>query len=184
MRILQSDTANMTGSLLVALPSLLDPNFRRSILFIVRHEPSEGAMGVILNRPTDSLLPDMDRETPPELDRVPVYEGGPVERQQLILARMITVGEGAEFEALGRSDATGHLPEGELRAFVGYAGWNCGQLEREITEGSWVLIPPTGELLESVTSTESGDALWRGLMRRLGPRQYLASLAPDDPSQN
>lgn len=186
MRITPGEQADLTGSLLVALPSLLDPNFRRTILFLVRHDPAEGAMGVILNRPTESRLPDLDTGLPEDLGNVPVYEGGPVEKHQLILARMATVGSGADFEALGRDDcrAIQDLPEGELRAFAGYAGWSAGQLEREIAEKSWIVMPPSTDLLAAVSSPGEGSALWRGLMRSLGPLHHLMSGAPDDLSLN
>ena len=88
MRITGSEPANLTGSLLVALPSLLDPNFRRTILFMVNHDPSEGAMGVILNRPKGTRVADLGDNAadslPEGLDKVAVFEGGPVEKQQLI----------------------------------------------------------------------------------------------------
>jgi len=153
MRITGSEPTNLTGSLLVALPTLLDPNFRRTILFLVKHEPSEGAMGVILNRPQESRLPDLDdalgESIPEGLGKVRVFEGGPVEQHQLILARMIVADASTSFEALGEEDEEAlpaGLPEGELRAFVGYAGWRQGQLEREIAEKSWITLPPTPEL--------------------------------------
>lgn len=184
MRILQGESVNMTGSLLVALPSLLDPHFRRSILFLIRHDPSEGAMGVILNRPTKSLLSDLDQEIPLGIDSVPVYEGGPVERHQLILARMLAIGEGAGLEALGRDEVTGAFPRGELRAFVGYAGWTSGQLEREIAERAWAVLPPSPDLLGAVSTPEEGAIQWRGIMRHLGGWNHLMSGAPDDLSLN
>ena len=186
MRVLRAEQADLTGFLLVALPSLLDPNFRRTILFVVRHDPAEGAMGVILNRPTDALLPDLDTGAPEGLGEVPVFEGGPVERHQLILARMAAFGNGANFKALGREDCGPFqdAPVGELRAFAGYAGWSAGQLEREITEKSSVVMPPSADLLAAVSSHGEGKALWCGLMRKLGPWHHLMAVAPDDLSLN
>jgi len=187
MRITRSKPTNLTGSLLVALPSLLDPHFRRTILFLVKHDTSEGAMGVILNRPQASQ-PDLDDTIPEEFGKVAVFEGGPVEQHQLILARMIVAVTGTRFEALGNEDRDDLLSEkpspGELRAFIGYAGWTAGQLEREITEKSWILLPPTPEILTAVESIEAGEDLWRGIMKNLGPWYHLMSLAPDDLSLN
>ena len=79
MRIIGSDLADLTGSLLVALPTLLDPNFRRTILFLIKHDPSEGAMGVILNRPQSTHLADLNDSIPERLALIGVFEGGPVE---------------------------------------------------------------------------------------------------------
>jgi putative transcriptional regulator len=191
MRITGSEPTNLTGSLLVALPTLLDPNFRRTILFLVKHEPSEGAMGVILNRPQESRLPDLDdalgESIPEGLGKVPVFEGGPVEKQQLILARMIVAEASTSFEALDREESDAlpaKLPQGELRAFVGYAGWSRGQLEREIAEKSWITLPPTPALLTAAESAEEGVELWQGIMKSLGPWYHLMAMAPDDPAVN
>jgi putative transcriptional regulator len=140
MRTLPDDSPDLTGSMLVALPSLLDPNFRRTILFLLRHDRWEGAMGVVLNRPTPSLLPEWDPDSPPVLAGVPVFEGGPVEPRQLLLARLIRLAGGGGFESIGRGEAL--LPGGEMRAFAGYAGWTAGQLEGEIAGGAWVVLPP------------------------------------------
>ena len=191
MRITRSEPTNLTGSLLVALPTLLDPNFRRTILFLVKHDPSEGAMGVILNRPQGTRLPDLDSHSdellPEGLGKVPVFEGGPVEKQQLILARMIVADFSTSFEALGREEGDAlppDLPEGELRAFVGYAGWSAGQLEREIVEKSWVVIPPTPAVLTAAESMQEGVEHWQEIMKSLGPWYHLMAMAPDDLSLN
>jgi putative transcriptional regulator len=191
MRITGSEPKNLTGSLLVALPSLLDPNFRRTILFLVNHDPSEGAMGVILNRPTSVSLPDSGEHLwnylPAGTGKVSVFEGGPVEKPQLILARMIAAETSTSFEALGREGGeilSADLPQGELRAFIGYAGWSAGQLEREITEKSWIVVPPTPAALTAAESPTEGVELWREIMKSLGPRYHLMAMAPDDPSLN
>lgn len=187
VRVSGGEPANLTGSMMVALPTLLDPNFRRTILFLVKHDPSEGAMGVILNRPLGSHLPNIDDSIPEGLGQVPVFEGGPVEKHQLILARMIVADASTRFEALGREDnedLSADLSPGELRAFVGYAGWSVGQLEQEIAEKSWIILPPTPELLTTAESPEAGVTLWRGIMKNLGPWFHLLAGAPDDLSLN
>ena len=78
---------NLAGSLLVAHPNMLDPNFRRAVLFISAHDPEDGAIGVIINRPLKKNVADLVSETPPEnLADVPVFFGGPVGNNQLMLA--------------------------------------------------------------------------------------------------
>src|SRR5260370_5405950 len=78
---------SLAGSLLVAHPNMLDPNFRRAVLFISAHDPDDGAIGVIINRPLDKSLSDLVTETPPQnLAGVPVFFGGPVGDNQLMLA--------------------------------------------------------------------------------------------------
>src|SRR5213592_125601 len=78
---------SFAGALLVAHPNMLDPNFRRTVLFISEHEPNKGALGVIINRPLDRQVADLVSDTPPAgLAEVPVFLGGPVEKNQLMFA--------------------------------------------------------------------------------------------------
>src|SRR5947209_10147299 len=83
----ESSSGSLAGSLLVAHPNMLDPNFRRTVLFISAHDPKEGALGVIINRPLDRQVADLVTETPPAgLADVPVFLGGPVGKNQLMFA--------------------------------------------------------------------------------------------------
>src|SRR5438552_14273082 len=78
---------SLAGSLLVAHPNMLDPNFRRTVLFISAHDAEDGAVGVILNRPLDKQVADLVNEDPPaSLADIPVFLGGPVGRNQLMFA--------------------------------------------------------------------------------------------------
>src|SRR6476661_6167151 len=78
---------SLAGSLLVAHPNMLDPNFRRSVLYISAHDKEDGALGVILNRPLDKQVGELVNDTPPEgLVDVPVFLGGPVGKNQLMFA--------------------------------------------------------------------------------------------------
>lgn len=185
----QTDHADLTGSLLVAVPTLLDPNFRRSIIFITRHEGSEGALGVILNRPRGTTLGELT-EAPDELHGVPVFEGGPVEQQHLLLARILLMEQGASFESFTEEETIKEQHSetmscnGGYRAFTGHAGWSAGQLEGEIKEKSWLILPPSASLLQTVKTQEEGASRWRGIMRELGPWYRLLAEAPDDLSLN
>src|SRR5437016_14175740 len=83
----EPSSGSLAGSLLVAHPNMLDPNFRRTVLFISEHDPNEGALGVIINRPLDRQVADLVTETPPEgLADVPVFLGGPVGKSQMMFA--------------------------------------------------------------------------------------------------
>src|SRR4051794_38283817 len=87
MRHQSGKSQNFAGQLLVAHPSMLDPNFRRSVLLITSHDAEEGAMGVILNRPLDKQVSELVTELTPEtLADVPVFIGGPVATNQLMFA--------------------------------------------------------------------------------------------------
>src|SRR5213076_579345 len=77
----------LAGSLLVAHPDMVDPNFRRTVLFVSEHEPNEGALGVIINRPLDRPVAELVSDAPPaEFADVPVFLGGPVGKSQLMFA--------------------------------------------------------------------------------------------------
>jgi putative transcriptional regulator len=186
MRNLRNEVPqNLTGSLLIAHPSMLDPNFRRAILFISAHDPEDGAMGVILNRPLDKQVADLVGDTPPAgLADVPVFLGGPVGKNQLMFAAF----EWEEANGL-RLNHNVNVEEAHerveedpdsIRAFVGYAGWNAGQLEAEMKQKAWLLQKPTRAAL----TPERLPTLWFDIMRGLGPWYKLLGAAPDDPSLN
>ena len=176
---------NLTGSLLIAHPNMLDPNFRRAVLFISAHDPNDGAMGVILNRPLDKHVCDLVGDAPPEgLADVPVFLGGPVGKNQLMFAAF----EWEDANGLklnhnvNAAEAQGHLGEDptSIRAFVGYAGWSAGQLEAEMKQKSWILQKPSRAALKP----DRLPKLWFEIMRGLGPWYKLLAAAPDDPSLN
>jgi putative transcriptional regulator len=176
---------NLTGSLLVAHPNMHDPNFRRSVLFVSAHDPSDGALGVIINRPLDKQVADLVTETPPDgLGDVPVFLGGPVGKNHLMFAAFewqdghglkINHNVGLE-EATSRADSD----PASIRAFVGYAGWGAGQLEAEMKEKAWLLQKPS----QATLKPDRLRNLWFEIMRGLGPWYKMLAAAPDDPSLN
>ncbi|MFL6527549.1 MAG: YqgE/AlgH family protein [Chthoniobacterales bacterium] len=176
---------SLAGSLLVAHPNMLDPNFRRSVLFISAYDPKEGALGVILNRPLDKQVSDLVNDEPPEnLANVPVFLGGPVGKTQLMFAAIEwEKGEGLSLNHnVDIDEATQRVTNepDSIRAFVGYAGWSAGQLEAEMKQKAWIVQKPTRAALK----TERLPKLWFEIMRGLGPWFKMLSAAPDDPSLN
>jgi len=176
---------NFTGQLLVAHPSLLDPNFRRSVLFISSHDAAEGAVGLIINRPLDKHVSELVTDPTPEaLGDLPVFLGGPVGTNQLMFASFdwddsnsLSLNQHVGIEEahlLAEQDRTA------IRAFVGYAGWTAGQLENELRQNAWVLRKPD----RTVLSPERLPRLWFEIMRSLGPWFKMLAAAPDDPSLN
>lgn len=178
---------NLTGSLLVAHPALLDPNFRRTILFLSEHSTEDGAIGLILNRPTGRSLGDVMSEAPhPLIQQVELFQGGPVAHEQLTIASLqwqenpaavafhSFMGRGVEEIQVDPEWLPG------LRGFLGYSGWSRGQLENEIAQKAWLVLPPTRELIEM----KDPENAWRSLMRNSGPLMKLLSEAPDDPGLN
>src|SRR4030088_738178 len=127
---------SLAGSLLVAHPNMLDPNFRRAVLFISAYDATDGALGVILNRPLDKQVADLVNEAPPEgLGDIPVFLGGPVGKNQLMFAAFEWhKGEGLKLNHnVGLEEASERAGQNAISicAFVGYAGWEAGQLEAE-----------------------------------------------------
>ena len=177
---------SFAGSLLVAHPNMLDPNFRRTVLFISEHDPNEGALGVIINRPLDRQVADLVSDTPPAgLAEVPVFLGGPVGKNQLMFAAFewqkgkgLELNHNVAFEAV--KDGAGEKNLATICAFVGYAGWGAGQLERELKQKAWLLQKANPSLLK----LDRLPNLWFDIMRSLGPWYKMLAAAPDDPSLN
>jgi putative transcriptional regulator len=181
-----SPSAGLGNSLLIAHPSLLDPNFRRTVVFTTVHDPVEGAFGLVLNRPCDrpltELLPDEDLG---DIGDTPVFLGGPVGCDQLTFAvlRWLPDEERVECRTHVSLDEARLVSTDEftsLRAFIGYAGWSGGQLETELGEKAWLVQKPDRDLLDAGKC----ERLWQTIMREQGPWFRLVADAPDDPSNN
>jgi putative transcriptional regulator len=181
----QNKGESYAGSLLVAHPNMLDPNFRRAVLFISAHTPDDGALGIILNRPLEKQVSEVVSEAPLNgLDKVPVFFGGPVGRDRLIFASLEwKTGEGLKLnhdvDVDEANQQIGKNP-GSIRAFIGYAGWGAGQLEAEMKQNAWVIRKPD----RATMKLDRLSRLWFDIMNGLGPWFKLLAAAPDDPSLN
>jgi len=186
VREFQSSSLGLAGSLLIAHPNLLDPNFRRTILYIAANDPEEGSFGLILNREANKRVAELvDEPGLGPLAQVPVFYGGPVGVDQLSFAAFTwrTESQIVECRANLDLDEARHLalePDVVLRGFVGYAGWSAGQLESELEQKAWVVQKPDRDLLDA----ESCKQLWFSIMQDYGPWFRLLASAPDDPSLN
>ena len=177
---------SFAGSLLVAHPDMLDPNFRRTVLFVSEHDPNKGALGVIINRPLDKPVAELVSGMPPTgLADVPVFLGGPVGKNELIFAAFewrkgagLKLNHNITLEE--SSGAGGQENLVTACAFVGYAGWGAGQLENEVKQKAW-LIQKADPLLLKLDRLPN---LWFDIMRTLGPWYKMLAAAPDDPSLN
>jgi putative transcriptional regulator len=176
----------LAGSLRLAHPGLLDPNFRRSIILLSQHS-EDGAMGVIINRPIGRTLAELSGDFAlGELADVPVFSGGPVKETQLILSAWESSEEAGVFKLYFGLDPEKAAEmkrsntELVIRAFLGYSGWTGGQLEGELRQNSWVVAPVEGGLLQET----DGPELWRTVIGRISPELRLLAEAPDDPTLN
>ncbi len=181
-------TDDLTGRLLVAHPDLLDPNFRRTVVFLAQHDAEEGTFGLVLNRPLDQFAGEFlpDHEPASVLAQVPVYQGGPVADDRLVFTNF-AYDPGSKIarvqHALGLDQVGELVEEGDaagLRAFLGYAGWSEGQLEKEIRQGAWILADPVAGSF----ALSDAPRLWNATLARLGGRYAIMAVKPDDPSVN
>ncbi|MFV0416283.1 MAG: YqgE/AlgH family protein [Chthoniobacterales bacterium] len=181
----QNDGSDLTGSLLVATPAMTDPNFRRSILFLSHHSDSSGALGFVINRPVLGQLADLALSGDETIDHAPVYYGGPVDQDRIIAASLQWRDDPATvaFQAFSWPENAEHISklslEG-LRLFIGHSGWSAGQLEKELEQKAWFVVPPSRDLIEMQDSKRA----WRDLHNQVAPALRLLAEAPDDPSLN
>jgi putative transcriptional regulator len=182
--------ASLRGRLLVAMPVLQDPNFERTVTLLLEHT-EEGALGLVLNRPSDTELDDPLPEWGPLAAEPPVvFVGGPVALDGAIgLARATdpvpSEGWAPLFDDLGtvdlrRSPEDIEAPLEGLRVFLGHAGWGPGQLEAELDEDSWIIE----DARRTDVFTEDPEDLWSAVLRRKGREYVLLATMPMDPSQN
>jgi putative transcriptional regulator len=178
---------SVSGKLLVATPALKDPNFDRTVVLVVAHEPG-GALGVVLNRATEVPVADVLGDWS-ELARDPavLFEGGPVQPDSAIcLARLRTpVRRMKGFHQVAGAVGTIDLsvnPErlreniGDIRVFAGYSGWGAGQLEQEIADGSWFVL----DALPGDAFVDRPDDLWPMVLRRQGGIMAAVAHFPSD----
>jgi putative transcriptional regulator len=186
---MEVDMDSLRGQLIIAAPTLLDPNFARSVVLIAEHT-DEGAMGLVLNRPAATLVD----EAVPDLAWLAtsderVWVGGPVaETAVIVLAEWddATLAGALVQDDLGFVGADADQPEDldgairRARVFAGHAGWGPGQLEHELAEEAWIVEAPRREEI----FCEDADALWAAVLRRKGSRYALLATMPPDPSLN
>jgi putative transcriptional regulator len=180
------------GRLLVATPALVDPNFARAVVLLLDHD-EDGSLGVVLNRPTAvevaSVLPDwVSAADPPEV----LFEGGPVSPDAALALALVPRQDDADpigfrrlFEDTGVIDLDTPVEVlgpamTRMRIFAGYAGWSSGQLDAEIEEGSWYVVPSTAH---DVFDEEPGR-LWHTVLRRQPGELAWVSTRPVDPTHN
>jgi putative transcriptional regulator len=199
---------SLRGRLLVAEPTLGDPNFHRTVVYLIEHSEA-GALGLVLNRPGDVLVREAIPAWAPYLDDdSPVYVGGPVSPEGAIcLARcpsegpresLFEHGDDDEEEpvdptaifkpitpSIGALDLHGDpsdAPAGiqALRVFAGYAGWSGGQLELEMEAGGWYVV----DAEDTDVFTDRPEVLWRDVLRRQRTSLRAIAFYPEDPTLN
>lgn len=173
----------LAGSLLLAHPAMKDPNFRRSVVLMSSHN-AEGAMGVVLNRPMGKRLGELSGDFAlGALAGVPLFHGGPVQDEQLVLAAWQVRSDGFRLHFGIDPDKAAQLLAEEgthVRGFLGYSGWSAGQLENEMRLRTWVVA----DVPEDLLSHAQDESLWRTVLSREGAEWRLLAGEPDDPELN
>src|SRR5215213_49597 len=140
---------SLRGKLLIASPALADPNFARSVVFITEHN-EEGAMGIVLDRPSETAVEAVVPQLADIAGGEPVYVGGPVQPEAIVLLAEFSDPEAAAWIVVadvGLAAADVDLDELAAavrrgRVYAGYSGWGSDQLEAEMELGSWIVEPP------------------------------------------
>ncbi len=173
-----SESNSLSNHFLIAMPSLEDPNFQRTVTFLCEHN-ADGALGIVINRPTDIRLGELldHLETPAQDNATaahPVYMGGPVQRERgfvlhppddrwdssLRVSDRVAVTTSRDILA---AIAKGNGPEQFLVA-LGYAGWGAGQLEQEMADNAWLSGPADADVI----FRRSNEERWRAAAALLG----------------
>jgi putative transcriptional regulator len=184
-------TEAQAGMLLVATPALLDPNFADTVVLLLDVDEN-GALGVVLNRPSGVPVAEVlagwgDVVAEPEV----LFHGGPVSTEGALAVALLRDGDDAPVgfrEVSGQLglvdlDTPVELVDGTLqglRIFAGYAGWGAAQLDDEIEEGSWYVVPAQAPDVFRVDPAE----LWRDVLRRQPGELAWHSTRPIDPDLN
>ena len=174
------------GSLLLAEPFMIDPNFKRSVVLMCEHTEGEGSVGFILNKPLDLKLTELVSDFP-EFEST-VYFGGPVATDTIhyvhckgdIVDESIPVDRGifwgGNFEKLKFLIESELILPKDIRFFVGYSGWDGGQLLSELESGSWVVSQ--GD--PNYVFKSSSQKLWSTVMSNIGKQFSVIAQLPDD----
>jgi putative transcriptional regulator len=179
------------GSFLIASPHLRDPNFRQTVVLMCEHGAG-GSLGLVVNRRTEHHIMDVLPQTTGLHERAGlVYSGGPVQKDNLLILHRIrqSVPEsqpifdgvclGGDLSALEEVSSEGETDD-LVRVYMGYAGWAPGQLQFELSLGSWIILPADLKLVFARDPLK----MWPDVMRSLGGNFRLYATMPPDPTAN
>nr|VFK43640.1 MAG: putative transcriptional regulator [Candidatus Kentron sp. TC]VFK45152.1 MAG: putative transcriptional regulator [Candidatus Kentron sp. TC]VFK58312.1 MAG: putative transcriptional regulator [Candidatus Kentron sp. TC] len=176
---------DLTNQFLIAMPTLKDPNFHRTVTYLCAHN-QEGAMGIVINRPLGlslgEILKHMDMEVKdPAVNYMRVFHGGPIQPERgFVIHRpsgkwdaMLPVGD--DIAIATSRDILAAIAEGtgppNVVVALGYAGWAPGQLEREVAENTWLSVPIDSRIIFDVPF----EKRWKSATQMLGIDPLLLS---------
>jgi putative transcriptional regulator len=184
MDFFTEDVSHLANQLLIAMPGMLDDQFAGTVVYVCEHNP-QGAMGLVVNRPTNLDLKDLFErielklETPP-LEKQPVYLGGPVQTERgfvlhpqaddIRYSSSLTVPGGLAMTTskdVLEAVSTGQGPEQFLMT-LGYAGWSAGQLEDEISRNGWLNVSTNLEDIKKIIFETPYEQRYEKVMNIIG----------------
>lgn len=187
------------GKLLLSEPFSQDPNFKRTVVLLATHN-EEGSVGFVLNRPMELKLEQIIDEF--ESSELPVWDGGPVQRDSLFYIH--TLGDAipesihitgdlywsGNFETVKALVKGNKFSENEIRFFIGYSGWSAQQLENEIASNSWLVAPATTDVVMNLSARkadagkDTDEKLWKEVIKSMGKDYSILANFPENPSWN
>ncbi len=182
---------SLQGFLLVASPALADPNFRKTVVLIVRHNEEEGALGLVLNRQTETTIRELWQRIGQEGNPsdAPLSLGGPCEGPLMALhadsaAAELEIVPGLYFTTCSSQlQVLAEQPPTNVRFFFGYSGWGARQLEAELASGAWTVEPAGSKHVFGAT-----QGLWERATSEAEGWKVLSALnikeVPGDPTLN
>lgn len=188
-KIQSNDLKPKKGRILIAEPFLPGSYFNRAVVFLVAYS-EKGAVGFILNKKVDFPIHDIIADFPEFNSQV--YIGGPVSTDSVYylhrlgdqLKGSIRVSEniywGGDFDELKRLIGLGIAKPSEIRFFLGYSGWDSGQLEEEIRENSWLV----NDIKEEIVLSDLSQSSWIDFVKLVGEQYTLWENFPENPSLN
>lgn len=186
----KSKTPPSRGKMLISEPALRDFYFGRSVVLLVEHNEEEGSIGLILNKPIHLKINEVVKEFPQVT--YPLFLGGPVHPERLYYLH--TLGEkvpgsieilpglfwGGEIDLLIELIELKVVSPNDVRFFIGYSGWEPGQLNRELGEKSWIVTQCSLE----TAMEQKPDKMWSSILKELGNDYAIWSNFPADPILN
>ncbi len=184
-----SKIAPEAGKILISEPFMLDPNFRRAVVFMVEHGV-EGTVGFVLNQETEVTINDIIPQFPLFDSRLHI--GGPVQLDNMHfihrLGKMIPgsvqicegVFWGGDFEVLKKLIDEGKINLSDVRFFLGYSGWDPGQLENELNGNSWIV----SDIVPDQLFSEDYENFWKSSVKNLGSKFAHIANFPENPNWN
>lgn len=189
--MIQENVKPQVGSLLLSEPFMLDPHFKRTVVLICEHDKTNGTVGFILNRTVDHIkvadaLADFD------MVQDALYYGGPVANDNLhylhrygaqiedSMKIIDGVYWGGNFEQITEELKSGKLDSAGFRFFMGYSGWDPGQLNFELENDSWIIANAKAAHIFEMSS----DALWKSVLDSMGGKFKQIKNYPEHPSLN